>query len=130
VVPSAIIDIRENRNLRQRNMEWHFWGCLLKVNWSVRMEPRILIVERGARLTFCHYSAGHQIIYITTHVVLYRVVAELRACERKLEIVSQISTQSLDKNLCDLRFQGKSSHVHTFRSLPQLEKIHVYIRDI
>jgi hypothetical protein len=30
-----------------------------------------------------------------------------------------------------LRFQGKSSHVYAFRSLPQqLEKIHVYIREI
>jgi hypothetical protein len=33
--------------------------------------------------------------------------------------------------LRDLRFQGKSNHVHTFRSLlQQLEKIHLYIREI
>jgi hypothetical protein len=33
--------------------------------------------------------------------------------------------------LRDLRFQGKSSHVHAFRSLPQqLGKIYVYIREI
>jgi hypothetical protein len=44
--------------------------------------------------------------------------------------IHTIYVQSLDKSLRDLRFQGKSIHVHAFRSFPQLEKIHVYIREI